>query len=62
MNCREVFSMTYKEIYDTDPDYWKSPANVRKITLRALRKLRERDGAKQLRDLVEMKRDARMGL
>jgi hypothetical protein len=49
--------MTYREIYESDPAFWKSIANVKATYLRALFKLRQRDAIYKLRDLAtEMRR------
>jgi hypothetical protein len=44
--------MTYREIYETNPVYWKSVANVKATYLRALFKLRQCDAIYKLRDLA----------
>jgi hypothetical protein len=44
--------MTYREIYESDPDFWKSVANVKATYLRALVKLRLMDKVYELQEMA----------
>jgi hypothetical protein len=44
--------MTYRQIYESDPAFWKSIANVKATYLRALVKLRLMDKVYELREMA----------